>query len=137
MRSYPRNSPEAAARLVALVLMSDGHVCRSEVEALARHDAARQLGLSPEAFQQVIQTLCEDLWDAAYASPSMMASLDDATLAALLAEVDDPPLRTKVHDLALAAARADRYLAEGEEFFLDAVRLHWGLGLRERHSEPA
>jgi hypothetical protein len=137
MRSYPRNSPEAAARLVALVLMSDGHVCRSEVEALARHDAARQLGLSPEAFQQVMQTLCEDLWNAAHASPMMMASLDEATLAALLAEVDDPRLRTKVHDLALAAARADRFLADGEAHFLDAVRLHWGLGLRERLREPA
>ena len=30
MRSYPRNSPEAAARIVALVLISDGHVCSSE-----------------------------------------------------------------------------------------------------------
>ena len=34
MHNYPRNSPEAAARLVALVLISDGHVCRSEIEAL-------------------------------------------------------------------------------------------------------
>jgi hypothetical protein len=137
MRSYPRNSPEAAARLVALMLVSDGHVCSSELEALARHDAARQLGLSAQAMQQVMQTLCEDLWDAAYASPSMVARLDDATLAALLAEVDDPKLRTKVHDLALAAARADRYLAEGEELILDAVRLHWGLGAKERLRELA
>jgi hypothetical protein len=36
MRSYPRNSPEAAARIVALVLICDGHVCRSEVETLHR-----------------------------------------------------------------------------------------------------
>ena len=34
MRTYPRNSPEAAARIVALVLISDGHVCRSEIETL-------------------------------------------------------------------------------------------------------
>jgi len=30
MRTYPRNSPQAAARILALVLISDGHVSRSE-----------------------------------------------------------------------------------------------------------
>ncbi len=30
LKNYPLNSPEAAGRIVALVLMSDGHVCRSE-----------------------------------------------------------------------------------------------------------
>jgi hypothetical protein len=34
MRSYSRNSPEAAARIVALVLIADGHVCRSEFDVL-------------------------------------------------------------------------------------------------------
>jgi hypothetical protein len=34
MRSYPHNSPEAAARIVALVLTSDGHVCSSEFDIL-------------------------------------------------------------------------------------------------------
>ncbi|CAN7553016.1 hypothetical protein LJR118_004018 [Acidovorax sp. LjRoot118] len=28
MRSYPHNSPEAAARIVALLLISDGNVSR-------------------------------------------------------------------------------------------------------------
>ena len=47
MRSYPRNSPEAAARIVALVLISDGHVCRSEIETLHRLQIERELGLAP------------------------------------------------------------------------------------------
>ncbi|MDH4418178.1 MAG: TerB family tellurite resistance protein, partial [Acidovorax sp.] len=34
MRSYPRNSPEAVARIIALLLISDGHVSRSELDAL-------------------------------------------------------------------------------------------------------
>ena len=50
MRSYPRNSPEAAARIVALVLVADGHVCRSEFDALNQLDATGQLGLDPDAF---------------------------------------------------------------------------------------
>lgn len=46
MRTYPRNSPQAAARIVALAMLADGHVCRSEIEALERCDAAARLGLS-------------------------------------------------------------------------------------------
>lgn len=34
MHSYPKNSPEAAARVIALLLISDGHVSRSEMDAL-------------------------------------------------------------------------------------------------------
>ena len=58
MRSYPRNSPEAAARIVALVMISDGHVCRSELDAMQRLQVERELGLTPVAFAQVVQTLC-------------------------------------------------------------------------------
>jgi hypothetical protein len=132
MRSDPRNSPHAAARLVALALMSDGHVGRSEIETLQRLDAPRRLGLLPSEFQQVLQTLCEDLLAAAHAGAGLTADVDAATLAALLAEVDEPKLRTLVYDLVLATARADRHLADGEQTMVDAIRLHWGLGLRER-----
>ena len=47
MRSYPRNSPEAAARIVALMLISDGHVCSSEFDILKQLGAERELGLEP------------------------------------------------------------------------------------------
>jgi hypothetical protein len=62
MRSYPRNSPEAAARIVALVLISDGHVCRSEVEALQQpRRSSPSSGWRRRSFAQVLHTLCEDL----------------------------------------------------------------------------
>ena len=44
MRSYPRNSPQAAARIVALLLIADGHVSRSEMDALYGRDIERELG---------------------------------------------------------------------------------------------
>ncbi len=44
MRSYPRNSPQAAARIVALLLIVDGHVSRSEMDALYGRDIERELG---------------------------------------------------------------------------------------------
>lgn len=127
MRSYPRNSPAAAARIVALVLIADGHVCRSEFEALDQLDAARELGLSTEGVPHAVQHLCEDLLMVAYSGGSLMAQLDKPTLASIMAEVDDPLLQAKVLALATAAAHADRHLAEGEALVLEATREHWRL----------
>jgi uncharacterized tellurite resistance protein B-like protein len=127
MRSYPRNSPEAAARLVALVLISDGHVCRSEVEALRRLEAERELGLAPGAMSEVMHTLCEDLLAGAYAGGTMMCSIDEGVLTSLLAEVDEPALQRKVLRLARAAADADEHLADAEELVVKAARQQWGI----------
>lgn len=125
MRSFPRNSPEAAARIVALMLISDGHVCRSEVEALQRLQIEHELGLAPGSFAQVVHTLCEDLLMGAYGGGSMMCSVDEATLASLLAEVDEPGLQAKVLRLASAAAEADKHLADAEALVMAAAHRHW------------
>ena len=128
MRSYAPNSPEAAARIVALVLIADGHVCRSEFDVLNQLDGPRLLGLKPDQMPQIVQALCEDLLMAAYVGGSMTASLDDQALATLMAEVNEPTLQRQVLDLAQAAARADRHLSEGEALVLAAARRFWGLG---------
>lgn len=125
MRSYPRNSPEAAARLVALVLISDGHVCRSEIEALNHLQLEAELGLAAGGFARVIHTLCEDLLLATDAGPSSIGRIDESTLSALLAEVDQAALQGKVLRLAGAAAAADRHLAEAEAMILALARRQW------------
>ena len=135
MRSYPRNSPEAAARIVALVLIADGHVCRSELDALERLDVHRELGLQPGTLGAVVQALCEDLLTSAYASPTPLSTVDEGILALLMAEVDDPRLRHKVLQLATAAALADNHLADGEELVLRAARHHWGTGQAQLDSD--
>lgn len=125
MRSYPRNSPQAAARIVALVLISDGHVCRSEIQALQQLQLEPELGLAPGEFAQVVHTLCEDLLMGAYGSGSMMCNVDDTTLASLLAEVNEPELQAKVLRLAGAAAEADKHLADGEAKVVAAAYRMW------------
>ena len=127
MRSYPRNSPESAARIVALVLIADGHVCRSEFDALNQFDAPRELGLDPDGLPRIVQTLCEDLLTGGPGSGSMLGGLDDSALASLMAEVDEPVLQRKVLRLAVAATEGDRHLADGETLVLEAARRHWGI----------
>ncbi|TBO30120.1 TerB family tellurite resistance protein [Aquabacterium lacunae] len=127
MRSYPHNSPEAAARIVALVLISDGHVCSSEFDILKQLGAEHELGLEPQLLPHIVHTLCEELMASGYASGSLIDNVDDGTLAALMAEISDPVLQRTVLRLALAAARADGHLADGETMVLEAVRRHWPL----------
>ena len=127
MRSYPRNSPEAAARIVALVLISDGHVCSSEYDILKQLGAERELGLEPHLLPQIVHTLCEELLLGGYATGSLMGNVDDSTLASLMAEISDPALQRTVLRLSLAAARADGHLADGETVVVEAARHHWQL----------
>lgn len=127
MRSYPRNSPEAAARIVALTLIADGHVCRSEFDVFEQLDGPRELGLQPGGLPGIVKTLCEDLLMGHHDRGLMLDGVDDWTLASLMAEVDEPALQRAVLRLAVAAARADHHLADGEALVLAAARRHWGL----------
>ena len=52
MHSYPKNSPDAAARVIALLLISDGHVSRSEMDALYGLDIERELGIRQPTLSQ-------------------------------------------------------------------------------------
>jgi hypothetical protein len=127
VRSYPRNSPEAAARIVALVLISDGHVCSSEFDILKQLGAERELGLEPHLLPHILHTLCEELLAGGYETGSIMGNVDDTALASLMAEISDPALQRTVLRLSLAAARADGHLADGETLVLEAARHHWKL----------
>lgn len=127
MRSYPQNSPEAAARIVALVLISDGHVSSSEFEILRKLGAEHQLGLQPQLLPHIVHTMCEELLATGYDTGALTRSLDGRVLASLMAEISDPSLQMKVLSLALAAVRADGHLADGETMVIDAARRHWNL----------
>lgn len=127
MRTYAPDSPEAAARIVALVLVADGHVCRTEIDALQHLHIERELGLPAGGFGQQVHVLCEDLLAAASASGSLMGGVDALTLASFMAEVQNPVLQHKVMALASAAAEADEHLAEAELLVLNAARQYWGL----------
>ena len=125
MRSYPRNSPEAAARILALVLISDGHVCRSEFEALNRSDGVRHLGLDPQKLPGIVQTFCEDLLMDGFDGRSLLSRVEDGLMASLLAEVDAPQLRAQVLRLAESVAHADKHLSEGEAAMIQAISGIW------------
>ena len=125
MRHYPKNSPQAAARIVALVLISDGHVCSAEFEAFNQLDGARDLGLEPRDMPAILQTLCEDLLMEGFNGRSILSHVDGGLITSLMAEVDEPQLQSKVLQLAISVVNADKHLSDGEAAMLDAIYRHW------------
>lgn len=123
MRHYPPNSPEAAARLLALTMIADGHVCRTEMDAVDRLDMEASLGLPAGGLGQVLRNLCEDLLQAS--TGDLGAGVDDALLDVLVRDVDDPVLQRQLFAAVSAAAAADGFLADGELRVLDAMHRWW------------
>lgn len=133
MRSYPTDSPQAAARLLAMALVADGNYSLTELRALDRLKASRQLGLEPDALKAVIDTFCEDLLMAAQGEWTGSARMDESTCEQLLGEVRDPALRAQTVDLCKAIVQADGHEADGEAALLDALTRAW----RHRPAVPA
>ncbi len=127
MRNYPANSPQAAARIVALTMLADGHLSKAELDALERHGGYRQLGLEPEQLHDVVLALCEDLLHSANLAWTDACRIDAYALGRLMQEIDDPQLRRRVFALCAQVAEADAQVSDGESLMLTHAVEHWGL----------
>jgi len=127
MRKYPQNSPQAAARIVALTLVADGDVGQAELALLDELAVHQQLGLECEALHAVIDRFCEDLLSSKQLAWADACPVDEYTLANLMGEIDNPALRRKVLDLCARLAAVDDHIAEGESMVLSAAAAHWCL----------
>ena len=128
MRTYPRNSPQAAGRIVALALLADGHLSKAELDVLERLDLHEQIGLDRAQWHDVLHTFCEDLLTAMHLCWGDTCRIDPALMKSLMAEVDDPDLRAKVMHLAATVVEADEHVSEGESIVLLAILEHWHMG---------
>jgi uncharacterized tellurite resistance protein B-like protein len=127
MRHYPTNCPQAAARIVALALVADGHVSREELDLLARVDACGKLGLAAQEMHALLRDFCEDLLQARNSHWGDASQIEPSLLSQLMAEVDDPALRRVVLRLCVAIVEADGHVADGESVVLVTAVEQWGL----------
>lgn len=127
MRTYPVNSPSAAARIVALTMLADGDLATAEIEALQRAGGCERLGLTPDQMHGVLHALCEDMLEGARVTGTEACEVDTHALARLLGEVDDAALRQRVLALCLAVAEADERISDSEALVLTHAVEHWGL----------
>lgn len=127
MRSYPANSPQAAARIVALTVLADGDVGDTEIEWLDRLAVHEQLGLARHELHALLDTFCEDLLSSDQLQWADACPVDERTLANLMGEIQDGALRLKLLRLCVDLAEVDARVDEGESIVLAAAVEHWGL----------
>jgi hypothetical protein len=125
MRTYSLNSPEAAARIVALVLISDGNASKSEFEVLNGRSGVRDLGLEATDMPCIVQSLCEDMLMEGFDGRSILSRVGDGLMASLMAEVDNPFLQIQVLRIARSVIYADGHLSDAESAMVEAIGRHW------------
>lgn len=133
-RRYETNSPQAAARIVALALIANGEIKAKEWAVIEGLQVPERLGLSGEDWLDVLEALCADVprWTGAEG-----CLVDLATLTQCLAEVDDPALQREVMRLCVAVIEADRHVDLGESIVMREMLAHWVLPEEEQASvEP-
>jgi uncharacterized tellurite resistance protein B-like protein len=127
MRSYPVNSPQAAARIVALTVVADGDIGDAEIAWLDRLLVHEQLGLARHELHALLDTFCEDLLSSDQLKWADACPVDERTLADLMGESQDPALRLKLLRLCVELAEVDAHVDDGESSVLVAAVEHWGL----------
>ena len=127
MRTYPANSPRAAARIVALTVVADGDIGDAEIEYLDRLAVHEQLGLARHELHALLDTFCEDLLSSEQLMWADACPVDERTLAHLMGEIQDPALRLKLLRLCVELAEVDAHVDDGESSVLVAAVEHWGL----------
>ena len=127
MRSYPANSPQAVARIVALTVVADGDIGDAEIEYLDRLAVHEQLGLARHELHALLDTFCEDLLSSEQLKWADACPVDERTLAQLMGEIQNPALRLKLLRLCVELAEVDAHVDDGESSVLVAAVEHWGL----------
>lgn len=127
MRSYPLNSSQAAARILALSMLADGHVSRDELRVLDGPEVYGTLGLDDETWQQVLLELCEDLQGGHRLAWAQACQVDARTLDQVLDEVSDLALRRRLLALCRDVVEADGQVTEDEWGVLSAAVNRWCL----------
>lgn len=130
MRTYSRNSPEAAIRILALAMLADGHQCSSESAVLEKLCAHEQFGLTRQEMHAVVHAFCQDLLACSEGLCwADICVMHPVLLAQLLDEIDDTDLQRQVMNLCLTLAHADGQFSITESRVLDIALRHWGLQL--------
>lgn len=125
MRSYTPNSPEAAARVVTMALLADGHLSMTEVQAIDRLKVSRRLGLDPAQFTAVLEGFCNDLVVSHRGPWTGSSQLDANIRSQLVGEITHPHLQTELMALCVDIIKADGHLANDEVHMLDMLSGAW------------
>lgn len=114
----------AAARVLALMVASNGHADPRELEALDALGAFARLGLPREHFLGLVRECLEEV-GTGLAECSWLRARDEAYVDRMLEAVTDPQERLLVCRLAAAAITADGRASGDERLVFDHALARW------------
>ena len=116
MKRYPRNSPQAVARVLAMMMVSDGKLHPREIEVLDELRIFDIVGISQLGFMSVVHDYCSDLLASGNASGRIKL-------------VDDRRTRVLACGMLLNIVNADDNISDAELAVLRYVLERWSLPL--------
>ena len=131
LRSYGRNSPYAAARIVAVALVSNGRIKSVEAATLDAAQAHALLGMERHEWYEVLRDLRLDLM---HVHRPNGFTVPDAALQQLFDDVTETELQRLVAALCVLVIHADRRMSQGEKAFLAMLQRQWGLAVQPEAS---
>jgi uncharacterized tellurite resistance protein B-like protein len=128
MKKYPANSPEAMARLLVMLMMSDGNMDPREIDSLEKLHLYEAFDISRTRFIEVLHQYCNDLSDEAEAD-GRIHLVDRQRIDDLLDTVDDPRKRLLVATVSLDMMKADKPISDIELAIFTHMLERWHLTL--------
>lgn len=120
------DSPQAMARLIALLIVADTRLDPRELAMLDELDAFGRIGIDRAEFMHVAGELCEELGERLQQRPWLTLS-ERALIEAELQAVRDPARQRLVARLGAAVITADGRVQDSERVLFDHLLLRWGL----------
>ncbi len=131
MRQYATNSPEAMARIIALSMLVDGGLDKSELDVIARYGVLERLAMSDQEFEKIVHVLCEDMLQCVPGIDHGQIELDEASIDSILLDIQDHQLRKTLLGIMLAVVDADERMSDGEAILITRAMECWALDLIE------
>lgn len=128
MRSYPNDSPQAMARVLALAMVVDGHIAPSELRVLDDSPMMHDLDMDRTVFREVLEDLCNDMINTAVVQGAV--ELNAPLIDHLLSEITVPELRRKLLSVMWKIVDADGWLADAEAALLARACAMWDADAR-------
>lgn len=128
MKRYPRNSPQAMARVLAMMMVTDGKLDPREIEILEQLNIYEIVGISRVGFMSVVHDYCSDLL-AAGNTEGRIRLVDKARIDEVIGLVDDRRARVLACGIMLNIVNADDRISDTELAVLRYILDSWCLPL--------
>ena len=125
MRTYPANSPEAVARILALGMLIDGVADEAEYRLIEQDACLQALGIDSAQVDKVIREFYEDLELGGSMTRTLDQRLTAGDLSKVLAEVTHPFLQQTLLRGMMRIVVANNELSTGETRLIREALVQW------------